>query len=281
VDAGDRGRTARPGQWYLHLSDSKQPDLDWTNPDVVEEFESILRFWLDRGVDGFRIDVAHGLAKDPEMPDLQGDWATGGPAGRRPPALGPRRGARGLPRLATGHRTPMPATACSSVRSGCRRPSGWPATCAATSCTRLQLHLPARLVGRQSLHTAIDDSIDALSAVGAPADLGAQQPRRRAARTRYGGGAAGVRRQGRDAADPRLPGGAYIYQGRGAGPAGGHRPAGAAAPGSRVRPGRTARTGLRDGLPGDRSRGRATRLRSASGPAPASPGCHSPPTGRR
>jgi alpha-glucosidase len=68
------------GQWYLHLFDSKQPDLDWTNPEVVEEFESILRFWLDRGVDGFRIDVAHGLAKDPEMPDLQGEWATGGPA---------------------------------------------------------------------------------------------------------------------------------------------------------------------------------------------------------
>ena len=49
-------------------------------PRCVAEFESILRFWLDRGVDGFRIDVAHGLAKDPEMPDLEGDWATGGPA---------------------------------------------------------------------------------------------------------------------------------------------------------------------------------------------------------
>ena len=68
------------GQWYLHLFDPKQPDLDWTNPEVVAEFESVLRFWLDRGVDGFRIDVAHGLAKDPEMPDLQGNWATGGPA---------------------------------------------------------------------------------------------------------------------------------------------------------------------------------------------------------
>ena len=57
-----------PGQWYLHLFAPEQPDLDWTNPEVHEEFESILRFWLDRGVDGFRIDVAHGLAKDPDLP---------------------------------------------------------------------------------------------------------------------------------------------------------------------------------------------------------------------
>jgi alpha-glucosidase len=52
-----------PGQWYLHLFDVHQPDLDWTNPEVRAEFESILRFWLDRGVDGFRIDVAHGLVR--------------------------------------------------------------------------------------------------------------------------------------------------------------------------------------------------------------------------
>ncbi|MHB1801010.1 MAG: glycoside hydrolase family 13 protein [Actinomycetes bacterium] len=58
------------GQWYLHLFAPEQPDLDWTNPQVHEEFTSVLRFWLDRGVDGFRIDVAHGLAKDPQLPDL-------------------------------------------------------------------------------------------------------------------------------------------------------------------------------------------------------------------
>ena len=52
------------GQWYLHLFDSSQPDLNWNNPDVRKDFESTLRFWLDIGVDGFRIDVAHGLAKD-------------------------------------------------------------------------------------------------------------------------------------------------------------------------------------------------------------------------
>lgn len=58
------------GQWYLHLFDPSQPDLDWTHPEVREEFRSILRFWLDRGADGFRVDVAHGLAKDMDFPDL-------------------------------------------------------------------------------------------------------------------------------------------------------------------------------------------------------------------
>ncbi|GAA1703954.1 glycoside hydrolase family 13 protein [Microbacterium sediminicola] len=58
-----------PGQWYLHLFDSSQPDFDWTNPEVREEFRRILRFWLDRGVDGFRVDVAHGLVKAAGLPD--------------------------------------------------------------------------------------------------------------------------------------------------------------------------------------------------------------------
>lgn len=58
-----------PGDWYLHLFDSSQPDLNWENPEVREEFEDILRFWLDRGVDGFRVDVAHGLIKAEGLPD--------------------------------------------------------------------------------------------------------------------------------------------------------------------------------------------------------------------
>ncbi|MEP6651113.1 MAG: alpha-amylase family glycosyl hydrolase, partial [Lapillicoccus sp.] len=62
----------QPGQWYLHLFDRKQPDLSWTNPQVRAEFLDILRFWLDRGVDGFRVDVAHGLVKDPTLPDWEG-----------------------------------------------------------------------------------------------------------------------------------------------------------------------------------------------------------------
>jgi alpha-glucosidase len=59
-----------PAEWYLHLFDPKQPDLNWANPEVRREFLDILRFWFDRGADGFRIDVAHGLAKDPALPNL-------------------------------------------------------------------------------------------------------------------------------------------------------------------------------------------------------------------
>jgi alpha-glucosidase len=55
------------GRWYLHLFAREQPDLDWHNPDVRSEFEAIYRFWLDRGVDGIRVDVAHGLFKDPDL----------------------------------------------------------------------------------------------------------------------------------------------------------------------------------------------------------------------
>ena len=58
-----------PGQWYLHIFDATQPDFDWTNEEVREEFRSILRFWLDRGVDGFRVDVAHGMIKAEGLPD--------------------------------------------------------------------------------------------------------------------------------------------------------------------------------------------------------------------
>ncbi|GAA3595990.1 glycoside hydrolase family 13 protein [Streptomyces osmaniensis] len=58
------------GQWYLHLFAPEQPDLNWEHPEVRAEFESILRFWFRRGVDGFRIDVAHALVKHPELPDL-------------------------------------------------------------------------------------------------------------------------------------------------------------------------------------------------------------------
>ena len=58
------------GQWYLHLFDSAQPDLNWEHPEVFEDVEKTLRFWLDRGVDGFRIDVAHGMAKPAGLPDM-------------------------------------------------------------------------------------------------------------------------------------------------------------------------------------------------------------------
>jgi alpha-glucosidase len=60
----------RPGQWYLHLFAPEQPDLDWNNATVRAEFEETMHFWFQRGVDGFRIDVAHGLVKAEGLPDV-------------------------------------------------------------------------------------------------------------------------------------------------------------------------------------------------------------------
>lgn len=77
-----------PGQWYLHLFDSSQPDFDWTNDEVREEFRRILRFWLDRGVDGFRVDVAHGMIKADGLPDYTPPAEGGSMGGGAPAASG-------------------------------------------------------------------------------------------------------------------------------------------------------------------------------------------------
>lgn len=61
------------GYWYLHLFDDTQPDVNWQHPDIVAEFRDTLRFWLDRGIDGFRVDVAHGLIKAEGYPDDDGE----------------------------------------------------------------------------------------------------------------------------------------------------------------------------------------------------------------
>ena len=99
----------RTGQYYLHNFLVEQPDLDWWNEDVRREFEEILRFWFDRGIAGFRIDVANGLIKDRELRDntrCDGRRSRGRPPPR--PAPGPQheppRGARDLPRLARDRR---------------------------------------------------------------------------------------------------------------------------------------------------------------------------------
>ncbi len=57
------------GQWFRHTYLPTQPDLNWRNPDVVEAMMGVIRFWLDRGVDGFRVDAAHQIMKDPENRD--------------------------------------------------------------------------------------------------------------------------------------------------------------------------------------------------------------------
>ena len=62
-------RDEASGQWYLHLFAPEQPDLNWWNPEVQAEFEKIVRFWLERGADGFRIDVAPALFKRADLAD--------------------------------------------------------------------------------------------------------------------------------------------------------------------------------------------------------------------
>ncbi len=71
-------RESADGQWYLHMFDSGQPDLDWRNREVHEEYLRVLSFWLDRGVDGFRIDVAHALYKHPDLTDAPDPEVEGG-----------------------------------------------------------------------------------------------------------------------------------------------------------------------------------------------------------
>ncbi|MGV4987075.1 glycoside hydrolase family 13 protein [Streptomyces sp. NRAIS4] len=79
VFGGSAWKRTPDGAWYLHLFAPEQPDLNWDNADVRADFRTTLRFWSDRGVDGFRIDVAHGLAKDLTEPlrDLGNLGATG------------------------------------------------------------------------------------------------------------------------------------------------------------------------------------------------------------
>jgi alpha-glucosidase len=205
----------RPGQWYLHLFDPKQPDLDWTNPEVVDEFQGILRFWLDRGVDGFRIDVAHGLAKDPEMPDLQGKWATGGaavlghPHWDRDEVHEVYRGWRRVTDSYPGDDRIFVGEVWVQTPEQLARYLREDELHTAFNFTYLVAPWDAK-----ALRSAIDDSIDALSAVGAPATwvLSNHDVVRHV--TRYGGGELGTRRA-RAAAllTLSLPGGAYVYQG--------------------------------------------------------------------
>ncbi|TFC37843.1 MULTISPECIES: glycoside hydrolase family 13 protein [unclassified Cryobacterium] len=70
-----------PGQWYLHLFDTTQPDFDWDNEWVKAQFRDVLRFWLDRGADGFRVDVAHGMIKATGLPDYTPPVAGGSMGG--------------------------------------------------------------------------------------------------------------------------------------------------------------------------------------------------------
>ena len=73
VFGGSTWEPVGDGDYYLHIFDTSQPDLNWEHPEVRDEFDDIIRFWLDRGIDGLRIDVSHGMVKDLDFPDLDPD----------------------------------------------------------------------------------------------------------------------------------------------------------------------------------------------------------------
>ena len=231
-----------PGEWYLHLFAPEQPDLNWEHPDVRADFEKTLRFWFDRGVDGFRIDVAHSLVKEeglPDAPDL--DWPrqpveVDGEL-RRAPGSRTRSGTatRCTTSTASGGWWPTPTTTrrCSWPRPGSTSPSGWPATCAATSSTPRSTSPTCRPPGTPATcGTSSPRRWRSSSAVGAPATwvLSNHDVVRhvsRYAREQTGPGSSLMQVLGRPAdlelgrqraraavlLTLGLPGGAYVYQG--------------------------------------------------------------------
>ena len=188
VFGGSAWQRVPDGQWYLHLFAPEQPDLNWDHEEVREDFRTTLRFWSDRGVDGFRVDVAHALAKDLAEPlrDLgaPGAQRRAGPrpaAAGHPPLLRPRRGPRDLPRLAHGPRRVHPAPHGRRRGLGPGRP---PRPVRPPGRTRpgLQLRVPAGRLGRGGAAPGHHGLARHRPRGGRLGHLGAVQPRRRAAR---------------------------------------------------------------------------------------------------
>jgi alpha-glucosidase len=207
------------GDWYLHLFAAEQPDLDWTNPAVPAEFERILRFWLDRGVDGFRIDVAHGMAKPAGLPDVDLSAIPSREAGATMPSLDDIRWDRdGVHEYHRIFRRVLDSYPGDRMAVG----EAWvPDSERLARYVRpdeLNLAFNFELVeadwGAKTFREAIARSLHAMSGVGAPCTWVLANHDVDRAATRYGGGAIGVTRA-RAAAlvQLSLPGAAYIYNG--------------------------------------------------------------------
>jgi alpha-glucosidase len=160
------------GEWYLHLFDSAQPDLNWDNTQVRAEFEDVLRFWFDRGVDGFRIDVANGLVKQPDLPDLgpHDEEAVLLPADRPNHPHWDRDGVheiyRGWRRVADSYPDPPVFVAEAWVRSPERLARYLRPDELHTAFNFDYLRAPW---DADALHKVIDESLSTAAAVGAPA----------------------------------------------------------------------------------------------------------------
>ncbi|MER5702286.1 glycoside hydrolase family 13 protein [Micromonospora sp. NPDC002296] len=208
------------GQWYLHLFDPAQPDLNWRRPEVRAEFEEVLRFWLDRGVDGFRIDVAHGMIKAEGLPDVGFNSMT---TGRRQSEL-----------LGKGRLPYFDQDEVHEIYRAWRPildsyPGGRMAVAEAWAETPQRL---ARYIGPDELHQAfsfdfldatwsadsfrkvIDTALAEATIVGAPTTWVLSNHDKQRHVTRYGDGEVGLRRaRAASLLMLALPGCAYVYQG--------------------------------------------------------------------
>ncbi|GAA5127494.1 glycoside hydrolase family 13 protein [Haloechinothrix salitolerans] len=202
------------GQWYLHLFDPAQPDLNWRNPEVREEFADILRFWLDLGVDGLRIDVAHGMIKADGLPDT-GRTKQIGLLGRAELPYFDQDGVHEIYREWRKILDSYPGERIGVAEA-------W-----APNAERLARYLrPDELHQAFNFHyveagwsadefrQVIDESLAAVDQVGAPCTWVLSNHDIERHVTRYGGGETGLRRA-RAAAllTLALPGSAYVYQG--------------------------------------------------------------------
>jgi alpha-glucosidase len=209
------------GEWYLHLFAPEQVDLDWTNPEVPAEFERVFRFWLDRGVDGFRIDVGQGIAKpDDLLVDMDLSILTPPEHGSaHPPSKDDLRWDRPLVHdYHRGFRRVLDSYPGERMAVG----EVWVADderlAKYVRPDELNLAFNFELViapwGASEFRKAIESSLQAMQHVGAPCTwvLGNHDVDRPV--TRYGGGAVGEARA-RAAAllQLSLPGAAYVYNG--------------------------------------------------------------------
>ena len=207
------------GDWYLHLFAPEQPDLNWQDPAVPAEFERVMRFWLDRGVDGFRIDVAHSMAKPAGLPDLSPTALQRAlESGNMPDAADLRWDQDGVHEFHRLFRRVLDSYPGDRMAVG----ETWVADAQRLALyvrpDELNLTFNFELVvapwGAASFRSAIDDSLAALTDVGAPCTWVLANHDVDRVATRYGGGPIGVARA-RAAAlvQLSLPGAVYLYNG--------------------------------------------------------------------
>ncbi|MET8387734.1 glycoside hydrolase family 13 protein [Streptosporangium canum] len=202
------------GSWYLHLFAPEQPDLNWDNPEVRAEFEDVMRFWLDIGVDGFRVDVAHGMVKAEGLPDA-GFTGQLKLLGRAPLPFFDQDGVHEILRSwrqlldsYPGERIgvaevwpPSPVRLANYVRSDELHQA-------------FNFHYLAADWGAGPLRQVIDASISATDLVGAPTTWVLSNHDQVRHVTRYGGGEQGARRaRAATLLTMALPGSVYLYQG--------------------------------------------------------------------